>query len=145
MIHNGPPVDKMAGPLPLQARLKSSGIGIGALAAQAGVRPSAVRYYEALGLMPVPARRNGWRVYGMADVMRLRLIAQARGMGFSIRDLKRLAATDRDGLRTAASEKAAAIRVTLHELMASATQLEALAQCDCSADKACVLQLAGDE
>lgn len=144
LIHDGLSAGKKAQPLPLQARLKSSGIGIGALAAQAGVQASAVRYYEELGLMPKPARLKGWRVYGMADIQRLKLIAAARKMGFSIRDLKRLAGADREGLRAEAGERAALIRARSDELLAAATHLETLAQCECGANKNCVLQSAMD-
>ena len=51
---------------------------IGEVARRAGMRPSAVRYYEELGLV-APARRSGGRrrVYGIEAVERLALIAFA--------------------------------------------------------------------
>lgn len=39
------------------------GMSIGEVARRAGVAPSAIRYYESLGLLPVPARSGGKRRY----------------------------------------------------------------------------------
>ncbi len=36
---------------------------IGEVAEQAGLRKSAIRYYEAIGLLPEPERISGQRVY----------------------------------------------------------------------------------
>jgi DNA-binding transcriptional MerR regulator len=41
-------------------------VTIGELARRAGVAASAVRYYERMALLPVPARQNGRRVYAAA-------------------------------------------------------------------------------
>ncbi|MGN6810513.1 MAG: MerR family DNA-binding transcriptional regulator, partial [Thermomicrobiales bacterium] len=40
-----------------------AGLTISAVARQAGLRPSALRYYEAAGLLPAPARVSGRRRY----------------------------------------------------------------------------------
>lgn len=72
---------------------------IGALAAQAGVTPEAVRYYEREGVIP-PAARTGagrYRAYAPADAERLRFVRRARDLGFSldtVRELLALAAGD---------------------------------------------------
>ncbi len=39
-------------------------MSIGEVARSAGVRPSALRYYEGVGLLPPPERANGRRRYG---------------------------------------------------------------------------------
>jgi MerR family transcriptional regulator, redox-sensitive transcriptional activator SoxR len=125
--------------MPVQVRLKSSGIGIGELARIVGLRASAIRYYESIGLMPEPARRSGARVYAMADVRRMRVLVAARKLGFSVADLKPLSSADRDSLRAAASAKALSIRKALDEIAASAATLEALATCQCVSDADCGL------
>ena len=56
---------------------------VGEFARRAGLRASAVRYYERLGLLPPPPRRNGRRVYGPEAfahlaVVRLRASAASR-------------------------------------------------------------------
>ena len=64
---------------------------IGEVARRAGLRPSAVRYYEGRGLIE-PARRSsgGRRVYGAEAVERLGLIAFAKSIGFSLDEIRNL-------------------------------------------------------
>ncbi|MSP13954.1 MAG: heavy metal-responsive transcriptional regulator [Chloroflexi bacterium] len=53
-----------------------------------GLPPKTIRYYEMEGLVPPPARAaNGYRCYSEADVDRLRFIASARNLGFSLDDI----------------------------------------------------------
>jgi len=41
---------------------------IGELAAELGLNPKSIRYYEAIGLLPTPARTEaGYRLYGDAE------------------------------------------------------------------------------
>lgn len=62
------------------------------LARQAGVSPSAVRFYEAEGVLPRPPRReNGYRDYEDADLCRLRLVVSLRGLGLDLPECGRLA------------------------------------------------------
>jgi len=63
---------------------------ISAVARRAGVRPSAIRYYESAGLVPAPPRVNGRRRYGHDVLPRLTLIAAAQQMGFTIAEIKTL-------------------------------------------------------
>ena len=63
---------------------------IGELAQQVGVRTSAIRYYESIGLLPTPARVNGWRCYDSAAVERLQVIKAAREMGFRVGEISLL-------------------------------------------------------
>ncbi len=62
------------------------------LASQAGLAPSAVRFYEEAGVLP-PARRaaNGYREYGPDDLARLRLVVALRRLGLGPLDAGRLA------------------------------------------------------
>lgn len=65
---------------------------IGEIARRAGLRASAVRYYERLGLLPIPPRRSGRRVYAETVVDRLQVIRFARDSGFSLREIAALLA-----------------------------------------------------
>jgi len=58
-------------------------VTIGSLARQAGVRPSAIRYYERLGLLPPPPRHGGRRSYDSDAVARLALVQFALATGFT--------------------------------------------------------------
>src|SRR5579871_2568976 len=62
-------------------------LSIGAVARRAGVRPSALRYYESLGLLPAPARVSGRRRYDADVLPRLTLIAAAQQMGFTVAEI----------------------------------------------------------
>jgi MerR family copper efflux transcriptional regulator len=67
------------------------------LTEQTGVPPKTIRYYEDIGLIPRPARgANNYRQYVRADVERLRFIASARSLGFSLTEIATILAT-RDG------------------------------------------------
>jgi MerR family redox-sensitive transcriptional activator SoxR len=63
-------------------------LSIGEVAAQAGVRTSAIRYYERMGLLPRPLRRNGRRRYDGAILERLAIVQFAKRVGFSIAEMK---------------------------------------------------------
>lgn len=61
---------------------------IGQVAERAGLRPSAIRYYEAQGLLPAPLRRSGRRVYDPSIVERLAVIALAKMAGFRLDEIR---------------------------------------------------------
>jgi DNA-binding transcriptional MerR regulator len=61
---------------------------IGQVAKRAGLRSSAIRYYEAQGLLPAPSRRNGRRVYDPSIVERLAVIALAKMAGFRLDEIR---------------------------------------------------------
>lgn len=64
-------------------------IGIGKLSRQTGVKVPTIRYYEDIGLMEVPPRTEGnQRRYSQRHVERLRFIAHARAMGFTMDSVK---------------------------------------------------------
>jgi arsenate reductase len=65
---------------------------IAELARRVGIAPSAVRWYEQVGVLPSPARRaNGYREYAEPDVARLRLVVALRRLGLGPEDAGRLA------------------------------------------------------
>ena len=58
---------------------------IGVLATRAGVSASRIRFYEAQGLLPRPARRaSGYRDYDERALEILAFINRARSLGFSL-------------------------------------------------------------
>ena len=62
---------------------------IGDLSAQSGVKVPTIRYYEQIGLIAAPARTEGnQRRYDKPALDRLKFIAHARDMGFSMDSLK---------------------------------------------------------
>lgn len=66
---------------------------IGALSRETGVKVTTIRFYEQIGLLPVPFRTDSnRRTYGRDDVKRLRFIRHARDLGFEIDAIRQLLA-----------------------------------------------------
>ncbi len=64
---------------------------IGALAKATGVKIETIRYYERIGLLPVPPRTKGnYRSYGRDAERRLHFIKRTRNHGFSIEEIHAL-------------------------------------------------------
>lgn len=67
-------------------------MNVSELARQAGIAPSAVRWYEGAGVLPRATRRhNGYRTYDESDLARLRLVVALRRLGLTPLDAGRLA------------------------------------------------------
>src|SRR5262245_31730936 len=61
---------------------------IGALARRTGTNTPTIRYYEKIGLMPMPSRGQGkQRSYGDDDVRRLAFIRRCRDLGLPVRQI----------------------------------------------------------
>ena len=66
------------------------GLAIGEAASRAGIRPSALRYYERVGLLSATLRVNGRRRYEL-DVLRvLAVIRLAKQAGFTVAETRTL-------------------------------------------------------
>ncbi len=64
---------------------------IGELAQQSGITVQALRFYEQAGLLPRPPRtESGYRIYSATDLRRVQLIRQAKKLGFSLDEVKRI-------------------------------------------------------
>jgi DNA-binding transcriptional MerR regulator len=62
---------------------------IGDLAAELGISPRAIRFYEDQGLL-APQRIGGNRIYAGRDRARLQLILRGKRLGFALADIKEL-------------------------------------------------------
>jgi MerR family redox-sensitive transcriptional activator SoxR len=67
-------------------------LSIGEVAARAGLRTSAIRYYERAGLLPAPERRAGRRRYDAGVLDLLRAIEVSKQAGFTLAEIRRLLA-----------------------------------------------------
>lgn len=64
---------------------------VGQLARLTGTSAETIRYYERIGLLRPPERTaSNYRSYGKKDVERLVFIRRARGLGFSIQQVREL-------------------------------------------------------
>ncbi|MEX2238336.1 MAG: MerR family transcriptional regulator [Dehalococcoidia bacterium] len=67
-------------------------MNVSELARSAGLSPSGVRWYEAVGVLPVAARRqNGYREYSAHDLRLLQLVASLRRLGLPPAEAGRIA------------------------------------------------------
>jgi MerR family transcriptional regulator, redox-sensitive transcriptional activator SoxR len=76
---------------------------ISQVARQVRLRPSAIRYYERIGLLPRAERLSGQRRYDPAVLYRLAIIQRARELGFTLTEIRHLFFGFRDATR--ASER----------------------------------------
>ena len=110
---------------------------IGDLARRVGIAPSAIRYYEKAGLLPVPSRRSGRRQYGIEALGRLRIIQVARDAGFTIAETKiflsGFSATTRPAARwrLLAVRKLAEFEITISRIERMKNVLESSFNCEC--------------
>ncbi|MGH8187366.1 MAG: MerR family transcriptional regulator, partial [Steroidobacteraceae bacterium] len=65
-------------------------LSISSVAQQFGLRASALRYYERIGLLPATTRVGGRRQYGESAVKRLAVILCARKAGFTLDEVREL-------------------------------------------------------
>ncbi len=65
-----------------------AGVTIGEVARMTGVRPSALRYYESVRVLPAPGRVNGRRRYEAGELEVLKVVRFARGPGFSVAEIR---------------------------------------------------------
>jgi Cu(I)-responsive transcriptional regulator len=82
---------------------------IGEAARATGTKAETVRYYEREGLLPAPARTEGnYRDYGPDLLARLGFVRRARGLGFSMVEIRQLLALSDDPDRPCAAIDAVA-------------------------------------
>ncbi len=71
---------------------------IGQLAAELGLTPKTIRYYEAIGLVPKPKRTPaGYRLYDAADRERLRFIIKAKAIDLTLEEIGEILALRQEG------------------------------------------------
>ena len=112
---------------------------IGELGRLTGVPAATIRYYERRGLLRPPARLpSGYRSYPAEAGLQLRLIRWAKGVGFTLREIRELldvvhqhATHPTDRVRSRFDAKLREVKRRMEDLAAMRDQLEALANCRC--------------
>ena len=116
---------------------------ISEVAKRVGIRASAIRYYERIGLLPPPARISGRRFYG-ADVLdRLTVIRFGLKVGFSLKELSLLLADfgSRLARKKAAQGKLQELGILRERVKLMEDLLNAVKLCRCGTVRACVRRL----
>ena len=70
--------------------IASMALTISEVAKQIGLRPSAIRYYEQVGILPPAHRVSGQRRYDVTVLHRLTVIQKARQTGFTLGEIREL-------------------------------------------------------
>ncbi len=92
-----------------------SGITVGQLARAAAVNVETVRYYQRIGLLPLPSRDYGSiRRYLADDLKRIRFIKRAQKLGFSLDEIALLLGLS-DGRHCAETKVLAQTRLAVVE------------------------------
>lgn len=111
----------------------TTGYKIKQLAERSGFTPTALRYYEDIGLLPAAQRTpGGYRVYDERAVERLAFIARAKQLGCTLDEITDLTTAweggscgpIQDRLREAVADKLARSRAQISELAVFAADLE---------------------
>jgi MerR family redox-sensitive transcriptional activator SoxR len=124
-------------------------MSIGEVAWWAGVRPSTLRYYEGVGLLPSPERMNGRRRYDgevLGEVLdRLAVVRVAQKAGFTISEIRTLL----DGFpedtppserwRALAREKLTEVEALIERALGMQDLLEKGLRCECLRLEECSL------
>lgn len=85
-------------------------MNIGDAAKSSGVNAKLIRHYESIGIIPKAFRSDsGYRVYSDADVNTLAFVKRARGLGFSMKEIKKLVGLWRNRSRASSDVKALAL------------------------------------
>ena len=108
-----------------------------------GIRTSAIRYYEKIGILPLPSRRSGQRRYGESVLFRLAVIQRARETGFTLDEIRRLFFGFRPGTRPPkrwrelSERKLTELQDRMERLKTMETLLKRLQNCRCDALDEC--------
>lgn len=127
------------------------GLSIGEVAKRAGLKTSAIRYYESVGLLPVAERVSGQRRYDADVFQRLSLIDLAQRAGFTVAEIRTLlhgfARKTPPGVRwrKLAGRKLEEVEARIEEARAMKRVLTLLVDCECPTFEICALPACGAE
>jgi DNA-binding transcriptional MerR regulator len=106
-------------------------LAIGELARRAGTAPSALRYYERIGLLPPAERAGGKRHYPPSSAERLALVRLCQDAGFTLKEIRQLlaAGTRRSSWTRLAERKIAELDARIAEAQRARKLLEHAIDC----------------
>ncbi|HVK62397.1 MAG TPA: Cu(I)-responsive transcriptional regulator [Bdellovibrionales bacterium] len=103
-------------------------MNIGEAAEASGVNSKLIRHYETIGVIPKVSRTDsGYRVYSDTDIHILKFVKRARGLGFSMKEIKKLVGLWRNKSRASADVKAMALE-HVKQLDAKIAELDAMSK-----------------
>ncbi|TCV45415.1 helix-turn-helix domain-containing protein [Agrobacterium tumefaciens] len=114
-------------------------LDIGEVAAQSGIKPSALRYYEEAGLISSISRHGMRRQFPPEVLLQLKLVAMGKSAGFSLDEIAGMFGVNGlpDLPRDVLHQKADAIDRQIHELTALRDTLRHVADCPAPSHMEC--------
>ena len=125
--------------------MSQEALTIGEVARRVGLKTSAIRYYESVGVLPEPERRSGQRRYTADTLRRLEVIDVAKRAGFTLDEARILLATRDDGtpaheqIRELAQRKLPDVEALIERAQAMRTWLSTATGCNCNSLDVCAL------
>jgi MerR family transcriptional regulator, redox-sensitive transcriptional activator SoxR len=116
---------------------------ISEVAEQVGLRPSAIRYYEQIGVLPRPQRISRQRRYDDAALYRLATLQRARQVGFSLDEIRELFFGFKNGTppserwRKLSQQKLAELAQLVHSIKVIQLALKNSGKCGCASLEEC--------
>lgn len=106
------------------SQVNATQLRIGQLAAELGINPKTIRFYEEIGLL-LPAKRseNGYRFYDKTDRERLQFIGKAKAVGLSLEEISEILKVSSSGTQPCEH----VLGLIDHKLLAVEAQMRALA------------------
>ena len=104
-----------------------------------GLRTSAIRYYEQIGILPPAMRKNGRRRYDKSVLFRLEVVQRARESGFTLEEIRELffgfqpATPPPKRWHKLSERKIAELRIRMKQLKLMETLLKQIQGCRCNA------------
>ena len=108
-----------------------------------GLRTSAIRYYEQIGILPPPVRKNDQRRYDNSALYRLAVVQRARETGFTLEEIRELFFGFSTGTRPPkrwhqlSQRKIAELHERMKQLKQMETSLKRVEDCRCDALDEC--------
>jgi MerR family transcriptional regulator, redox-sensitive transcriptional activator SoxR len=118
-------------------------LAISDVAREFGLRTSAIRYYEQIGILPPPLRKNGRRRYERSVLFRLAVVQHARESGFTLDEIRELffgfrpATPPPKRWHRLSERKIAELRDRVKRLQLMETLLKQIQGCRCNALEQC--------
>jgi MerR family redox-sensitive transcriptional activator SoxR len=116
---------------------------ISEVARQVGLRPSAIRYYEQIGVLPRPQRISRQRRYDDAALYRLATLQRARQIGFTLDEIRKLFFGFRNSTppserwRKLSQQKLAELEQLVHSIKIIQLALQNQGKCGCASLEEC--------
>ncbi len=112
-------------------------LSIGEVASSVGLKVSAVRYYDDIGLIETAVRVGGKRRYDQATVGRINFIQRAKGASFTLDEVQQILDDDAGNWQQLLTAKIAELQQRRDQLDTTISLLSEIQVCGCQVVATC--------